>query len=133
MCIDEMGDNGLIVAQCTWLSSRQACVVGRGCGGMLMGVLTLWDVVRVGGVVYGVMSVVTLIAYVLDKRAARDGRRRTPEAVLHGMEFFGGWPGAFLAQRWVRHKNAKIGYQVVFWMIVAVHVAGWVLVVRVWR
>jgi len=97
---------------------------------MLMRVLTMWDVVRGGGVVYGVMSVVTLIAYVLDKRAARDGRRRTPEAVLHGLELLGGWPGAFLAQRVVRHKNAKVGYQVVFWMIVAVHVAGWVVVVR---
>jgi uncharacterized membrane protein YsdA (DUF1294 family) len=75
--------------------------------------------------VYGLMSLFTFVAYVLDKRAARLGRPRTPEATLHVLELLGGWPGAFLAQRLIRHKNAKVGYQVVFWLIVAGHVAGW--------
>lgn len=41
-----------------------------------------------------------------------------PEARLHFMELIGGWPGAFLAQRRLRHKCSKVSYQVVFWMIV---------------
>ena len=64
--------------------------------------------------VYGLMSLITFAVYYLDKRAARLGRPRTPEATLHVLELLGGWPGALLAQRLIRHKNAKIGYLVVF-------------------
>ncbi len=79
---------------------------------------------------YLLMSIVTAIAYVRDKRAARTRRRRTPEARLHLLELLGGWPGAFLAQRLIRHKNAKASYQVAFWAIVALHGAGWALAVH---
>jgi hypothetical protein len=41
-----------------------------------------------------------------------------PEARLHLLELLGGWPGAFLAQRRLRHKCSKHSYQVVFWLIV---------------
>jgi uncharacterized membrane protein YsdA (DUF1294 family) len=81
---------------------------------------------------YGLMSLITFVAYYLDKRAARLGRPRTPEATLHVLELLGGWLGALLAQRLIRHKNAKVGYQVVFWLIVAVHVAGWIAAARNW-
>jgi uncharacterized membrane protein YsdA (DUF1294 family) len=43
---------------------------------------------------------------------------RLPEATLHFAEILGGWPGAFLAQRRLRHKCSKAGYQIVFWGIV---------------
>ena len=76
-------------------------------------------------VVYGVMSCTAFVAYAVDKRAAVGRRRRTPEVVLHALEFAGGWPGAWLAQRTLRHKNAKVPYQIVFWLIVALHVLGW--------
>jgi uncharacterized membrane protein YsdA (DUF1294 family) len=49
--------------------------------------------------VYGLMSLITFVVYYLDKRAARLGRPRTPEATLHVLELLGGWPGALLAQR----------------------------------
>ena len=75
--------------------------------------------------VYGVMSMIAFVAYALDKRAAGRGRPRTPEATLHLLELLGGWPGAFVAQRLIRHKNAKVSYQVVFWLIVVLHVAAW--------
>jgi len=81
---------------------------------------------------YAVMSAVAFIFYALDKRAARLGRPRTSEVTLHLLELLGGWPGAFLAQRLIRHKNAKVSYQIVFWLIVAAHVAGWIAIAR-WR
>ena len=80
--------------------------------------------------VYGLMSLVTFVAYYFDKRAARLGRPRTPEATLHILELLGGWPGALLAQRLIRHKNAKVGYQAIFWLIGAVHVASWIVIVQ---
>lgn len=82
--------------------------------------------------IYSLMSVITFIAYVIDKRAARLGRPRTPEATLHALELFCGWPGALVAQQLIRHKNAKVGYQVVFWLIGAAHAAGWIAALRYW-
>lgn len=79
---------------------------------------------------YAVMSLVTFVTYLLDKRAAQRGRQRTPEATLHVLELLGGWPGAFLAQRLIRHKNAKLSYQIVFWLIVALHVAVWIVLIQ---
>jgi uncharacterized membrane protein YsdA (DUF1294 family) len=57
----------------------------------------------------------------IDKRRAKSERWRVPEKVLHLLEFFGGWPGAFLAQRIFRHKTEKIRYQLIFWLIVAAY------------
>lgn len=86
--------------------------------------MTLWIV---SGVltVYVVASVATFIVYWLDKRAARRGRRRIPEKTLHLFELFGGWPGAIIAQKKLRHKTVDPGFRLVFWTIVALHGVGW--------
>jgi uncharacterized membrane protein YsdA (DUF1294 family)/cold shock CspA family protein len=73
---------------------------------------------------YGVMSVVTFFAYWRDKRAARDGRWRTPESTLQGLALLCGWPGAWLAQGWLRHKCSKTAFLATFWLAVAGNVAG---------
>ncbi len=83
-------------------------------------------------IVYASMSAVTFLVYVLDKGAARRGDQRTPESTLHVLELLGGWPGAFLAQQLIRHKNAKVSYQIVFWLIVAIHIGGGIALAR-WR
>jgi uncharacterized membrane protein YsdA (DUF1294 family) len=58
-----------------------------------------------------VMSAVTYWAYASDKRRAQEGEWRVSEARLHLLELLGGWPGAFLAQRRLRHKCSKGSYQ----------------------
>ncbi len=83
------------------------------------------DAVALVLIVYAVASVITFFAYGLDKRAARRGRWRTPEATLHLLELLGGFPGAMLAQRIFHHKRGKVRYLIVFWLIVALHAAGW--------
>ncbi len=65
-----------------------------------------------------VLGLATYGAYALDKRRARAGQWRLPEAWLHLLESLGGWPGAFLAQRRFRHKCSKGSYQALFWLIV---------------
>ncbi len=69
------------------------------------------------------ISLLTFIVYYFDKRRAEKDGPRTPELLLHLFELLGGWPGAFLAQRWVRHKSSKVIYQVVFWFIVLAYEA----------
>lgn len=76
-----------------------------------------------GGLLWGciyavVLSGITYLAYGWDKQQAREKQWRMPEARLHFMELIGGWPGAFLAQRRLRHKCSKVSYQFVFWLIV---------------
>ena len=74
---------------------------------------------------YGiVISLVTYAVYGADKDSAQEKVPdwRASEKLLHGLEFAGGWPGAFLAQRRLRHKCSKLSYQIVFWLIVSLHV-----------
>jgi uncharacterized membrane protein YsdA (DUF1294 family)/cold shock CspA family protein len=68
-----------------------------------------------------IASLGTFALYAWDKRRARRGGIRVSETMLHLLEFHGGWPGAFLAQRALRHKSSKFSYQVTFWLIVAFH------------
>lgn len=68
-----------------------------------------------------VASVFTAGMYFHDKKMAELGGWRTPENFLHFGELLGGWPGAFVAQRALRHKSSKGAYQAVFWLIVAAH------------
>jgi len=77
--------------------------------------------------IYAVASVTAFIAYGLDKRAAVRGRLRVPEASLHLIALLGGFPGALLGQHVFRHKRRKARYMIIFWLIVALHAAGWLL------
>lgn len=71
--------------------------------------------------VYFILSVITYFAYSQDKTAARRGRWRTPESTLHVLALIGGWPGALLAQEWLRHKSKKREFRAVFWSTVIVN------------
>ena len=73
----------------------------------------------------------TWIAYALDKHAAKHGNWRTPESTLHLLALVGGWPGAWLAQRVLRHKSRKENFQIVFWCTVGFNVfVTWMLLLR---
>jgi len=86
---------------------------------MLANVLPAWL-----GAAWVALSALAALAYARDKRAARLQARRVPETVLHLLELAGGWPGALLAQRWLRHKNRKLSYQFAFWACVVLHEAA---------
>lgn len=76
--------------------------------------------------IYAGVSVITFIAYALDKSAAARGNWRTPESTLHGLSLAGGWPGALLAQQFLRHKTTKAEFRRVFWGTVAINVIAFV-------
>lgn len=73
--------------------------------------------------IYGAVSVLTLMAYALDKSAAQKGGWRTQESTLHLFALAGGWPGAIVAQQWLRHKSKKESFRFVFWVTVVLNVA----------
>lgn len=89
-------------------------------------VFLLWKPPSVLAFVYVGMSVVTFIAYALDKSAAKRQARRTPESTLHALSLVGGWPGALLAQQYLRHKSSKVEFRSVFWGTVFLNVIGFV-------
>lgn len=98
------------------------------CGLLLLGV---W-LGRLGWwlpVVYALASLITFVVYALDKQAARRQRWRTQEKTLHLLALFGGWPGALLAQRTLRHKSSKTAFQTVFWGTVVLNcgLLGWLV------
>lgn len=72
----------------------------------------------------GVMSFATFLTYAFDKNAAQRGARRVPESTLHVLGLLGGWPGALLAQRLLRHKTSKPDFQFAFWVTTALNAAA---------
>lgn len=77
---------------------------------------------------YLALSLITLSAFFLDKRAATAGRWRTPERTLHIFEALGGWPGSILAFFLIRHKNRKPAFVATTLALTAMHAAFWVWV-----
>lgn len=83
-----------------------------------------WRVPVAVGLGYLALSALTFAVYAIDKAAARANRQRTPEKTLHVLAVLGGWPGALIAQEWLRHKSIKPAFRAVFWVTVAVNVAA---------
>lgn len=70
---------------------------------------------------YAIMSVVTFLMYAKDKNAAKWGRWRTSESTLHTLSILGGWPGAKIAQSFLRHKSKKISFKITYWITVFIN------------
>ncbi|MEF8700932.1 MAG: cold shock and DUF1294 domain-containing protein [Candidatus Accumulibacter sp. UW26] len=80
-------------------------------------------------IAYLVVSCVAYLAYEFDKAAAQNGQWRTQESTLHLFSLLGGWPGAMLAQKRLRHKTRKQSFQLTYWATVVLNCAGlgWLL------
>ena len=74
--------------------------------------------------IYAGASLLAFLMYAWDKSAAQHGRWRTPEAHLQLIALLGGWPGAYVAQRTLRHKSSKTSFKVAFWCMVALNLAA---------
>ncbi|SCX80603.1 cold shock and DUF1294 domain-containing protein [Desulfoluna spongiiphila] len=69
-------------------------------------------------------SIVTFLAYGIDKSKAKNGRWRTQESTLHFFSVIGGWPGALIAQQKFNHKTTKESFRFEFWFTVVLNCAG---------
>ena len=73
---------------------------------------------------YLFISMVTFLAYAIDKSSAQAGHWRIGENTLQLLALAGGWPGALLAQQTLRHKSRKGSFRVVLWIAVLLNCAG---------
>ena len=83
---------------------------------------------------YLAASIITFLVYAVDKSAAKNGQWRTPESTLHLLGLAGGWPGALVAQKWLRHKSKKPSFQIIFWVSVVINCAAfaWLFYSYLW-
>jgi uncharacterized membrane protein YsdA (DUF1294 family) len=73
------------------------------------------------------INLATFGAFALDKAAAENQRRRTPEMTLLGMALAGGSLGALAAQQLLRHKTRKQPFRALLVAIVALHIVAAIL------
>lgn len=78
---------------------------------------------------YIALSIITFIFYAVDKSAARKSAQRISERTLHLASLLGGWPGAIIAQKTLRHKTKKQPFRIVFWITTIVNISVTVLLV----
>ncbi|MCL1089154.1 DUF1294 domain-containing protein [Shewanella profunda] len=84
----------------------------------------LWHMLPIGIVgVYFTLSLLTFIAYAIDKSAAKRNKWRTKESTLHLLALMGGWPGALFAQNLLRHKSVKASFRNVFYLTIIANLA----------
>jgi uncharacterized membrane protein YsdA (DUF1294 family) len=67
------------------------------------------------------MSGGTWFWYAYDKHCAQHDFQRVPESRLLMLTLLGGWAGAFLAQRWLRHKSQHLSFQLAAWLGLGLH------------
>lgn len=90
-------------------------------------VTVAWGVPRWVAMGYTGLSLWCFVAYWYDKRQAQSGGWRTPESTLHTLALLGGWPGALLAQQWLRHKSSKPEFLRVFWATAVLNLLAFAL------
>ena len=73
---------------------------------------------------YAIMSVIAFVMYAKDKSAAEWGAWRISESTLHAISLVGGWPGAGIAQSYLRHKSKKVSFKVTYWVTMIVNCGG---------
>jgi uncharacterized membrane protein YsdA (DUF1294 family)/cold shock CspA family protein len=83
----------------------------------------IWSLPRWGWLWFVATSALSYVYYQRDKRAADEDEDRVPENNLHLLALLGGWPGALIAQRTLRHKLRKPAFMKLFWVTVAANLA----------
>jgi len=70
---------------------------------------------------YLLLSLLCFLVYFYDKQAAIQRRSRVSEKKLLLLSLIGGWPGALLAHKFLRHKSMKRSFLRWFFLMLALH------------
>lgn len=89
--------------------------------GLLAGLVVTRQLPGIILALYLGMSGLAFGAYAWDKASAQSGRWRTQESTLLLIGLIGGWPGALIAQKILRHKSKKRQFILAFWVTVLIN------------
>ncbi len=81
------------------------------------------------GWLYGLNSLLTMLIYRYDKKAAGEGAWRINSSTIHILGFLGGWPGALIAQPLFKHKTnwrKEFKFKSLTILIAMIHVVLWI-------
>ncbi len=98
--------------------------------------LTTKQIVIIAYATYLVLlSIITFIAYGVDKKKAKDGKWRTKEKTLLLLSFFGGAFGGYPAMLIFRHKTKAEHWYFTFvnWLGLLIHIALMILLIFVFN
>ena len=73
---------------------------------------------------YIIISTISFVVYYLDKVAAENEERRTPEKTLHLIDVLGGWIGASFAHKLLNHKTTKAEFRNIFYLTIIINILG---------
>jgi uncharacterized membrane protein YsdA (DUF1294 family) len=87
-----------------------------------------------GHLVWQVLAgMISLVYFAWDKRQSKVGGWRVPEQRLHFLTLIGGWLGAIIGRRYLRHKSQKPVFMLVESAATILHLAisgilayGWI-------
>ncbi len=71
--------------------------------------------------IYLSVSFITFLAYARDKSAAIKGQWRIKERTLQLLALCCGWPGALIAQQYLRHKSQKVSFRVILGCMIIIN------------
>lgn len=97
-----------------------------GFAALYVGISMLWQIPGMVASAYVGLSALCFVMYAADKSAAQSGARRTQESTLLFLGLLGGWPGAILAQQFLRHKSTKASFRSAFWGTVLLNVGAFI-------
>ncbi|EKD78423.1 MAG: hypothetical protein ACD_41C00348G0006 [uncultured bacterium] len=85
-------------------------------------------------ILYGIsINLITLVMFWFDKWMARSRGWRIPELVLWLLALLGGSIGAVVATGLFHHKNRKLSFQLVLWLIILVQVGMILGLTGLWK
>ncbi len=98
--------------------------------------LTIKQIVIIAYAAYLILlSIITFIAYGVDKKKAKEGKWRTKEKTLLLLSFFGGAFGGYPAMLIFRHKTKAEHWYFTFvnWLGLLIHIALMILLIFVFN
>ena len=66
-----------------------------------------------------IINIIATILFCTDKRRAKKDKRRIPESILHLFELMGGIFSVIFLMFTIRHKNQKMSYKLISFIILA--------------
>ncbi|MCF6244672.1 MAG: DUF1294 domain-containing protein [Sulfurovum sp.] len=72
-------------------------------------------------VYYVILGLITFFMYKKDKNASLSNSWRVSEKTLHLLSLLGGWIGAVIAQKYIRHKTQKRVFKIIFFITIFIN------------